>query len=614
MAESDKKISTLTTSELWDEIGFHKPMAGFWFNITYTLIGIVLSAFLMGYLMSIFYPFPESVGYRDIGYTIFGLVFVIFDVGTGAVMSRFLPETNIKNPEKMLHYIQYFIWYQMMTGLIQTTGISVYALVLIPHSNLAYVTWIMLIVSTIQYPGFLWVFKNVLDALQHYNKSQTLNFVSGAVFQRITELGFLYLGKVWGQANPRIGALLGISIGSCIGIYVDDFLAMLLSAHYFSKVMKAYGITPRDCFRVEFTWKEIKPVVIFSVKTGFPGIIGSFLGLVQFYWWVSFVPQYTTIAFIAAIGGSIPDIINWFGVPSIGALVSESYMNGKKKLTQYYIGQLFRFLSLEQGFFIPLILLVISIMPIAWVVLGMINYLPGLVFMIPQLIAIIINHYLGIPGQVIYGANKPNFTMIVGLIQGFVNTIVLYIYLSILRIADMGLTIIAWVKVLGLTPVGILFGVISFYYVQRQIVQIRIPWKQMVFGIALPCFITYILLMILKAIVFNPLYDRFGFYIAILPSILLILLILLFIYFPLTAFLGGWDHTNLEEFRKVSKMSGPSKFFVSPIFKIVEYACKKSKYHNKFDLSIDGVIEEAKELLLIKRENREKLKEKMEGE
>jgi hypothetical protein len=45
MAESDKKISTLTTSELWDEIGFHKPMAGFWFNITYTLIGIVLSAF-----------------------------------------------------------------------------------------------------------------------------------------------------------------------------------------------------------------------------------------------------------------------------------------------------------------------------------------------------------------------------------------------------------------------------------------------------------------------------------------------------------------------------------------------------------------------------------------
>jgi hypothetical protein len=32
---------------------------------------------------------------------------------------------------------------------------------------------------------------------------------------------------------------------------------------------------------------------------------------------------------------------------------------------------------------------------------------------------------------------------------------------------------------------------------------------------------------------------------------------------------------------------------------------QKSKYHNKFDLSIDGVIEEAKRTLLIKRENRE---------
>jgi hypothetical protein len=96
--------------------------------------------------------------------------------------------------------------------------------------------------------------------------------------------------------------------------------------------------------------------------------------------------------------------------------------------------------------------------------------------------------------------------------------------------------------------------------------------------------------------------------------LILIVLILFFVYFPLTAYLGGWDDTNLEEFRKVSKMSGPSKLFVVPIFKIVEYACKKSKYHNKFDLSIDGIIEEAKELLVLKRENREKLKEKMEME
>nr|MDO8116360.1 hypothetical protein [Candidatus Sigynarchaeota archaeon] len=72
-----------TTSDLWDQIGFHKPMAGFWFNITYTVIAIAASAVLMGYLMSVFYPYPESMGYRDIAYNLFGFLFLLFDVATG---------------------------------------------------------------------------------------------------------------------------------------------------------------------------------------------------------------------------------------------------------------------------------------------------------------------------------------------------------------------------------------------------------------------------------------------------------------------------------------------------------------------------------------------------
>ena len=29
--------------QLWEEIGFHKPIAGFWYNIVYTIIGILMA-------------------------------------------------------------------------------------------------------------------------------------------------------------------------------------------------------------------------------------------------------------------------------------------------------------------------------------------------------------------------------------------------------------------------------------------------------------------------------------------------------------------------------------------------------------------------------------------
>lgn len=105
--------SIVETSDLWDQIGFHKPIAGFWFNITFTLIAIGASMIFVGKLMSFFYPYPESFSYKDIVFSFFALMWMIFDIATGAVMSRYIPEANIKQPELMLHYIQYFIWYQM---------------------------------------------------------------------------------------------------------------------------------------------------------------------------------------------------------------------------------------------------------------------------------------------------------------------------------------------------------------------------------------------------------------------------------------------------------------------------------------------------------------------
>src|SRR5512137_308807 len=249
------KETEQSVNQLWDAIGFHKPLAGFWYNLIFSLISMFIGLFVSGIIVNIFYPYPESNGYRNLAGGIFGLLFTIFDLGTHMTMDRFIAEARIKNPARMLNYIQYFIWYQCWTGLVQTTVVSIYALYIVPNTSLSYGVWLMLIVATYQYPGYLGVFGGVLGSLQQYHKTAVLGFITGEGFQRLTELTFVFLGRMWGMANPAVGEIMGIAIGACIGVYVDDFFAMWLSAWFFSKAMKGEGIKARDCFRIDFDWK-----------------------------------------------------------------------------------------------------------------------------------------------------------------------------------------------------------------------------------------------------------------------------------------------------------------------------------------------------------------------
>jgi hypothetical protein len=599
-------------SEMWDQIGFHKPMAGFWTNLVFTLFGIVLSAVLFGVLINFFYPFPESLGIKDIAFGYFSLLFSLMDVGTGAVMGRFIPEVNIKNPEKMLHYIQYFIWYQMFTGLIQTTVVSVYALFVAPTTSMAYTVWIMLIASTIQYPGMLWAFRGVLGSLQLFNRTVVLDFIMGTIFQNTTNYLFVWLGRILGEQNPVVGPVLGIAIGAAIGSYIDDFFAMWLSAWFFKKALQPYGITPISCFRREFTWAEIKPVVWYSLKTGVPGFITGPLNYLSFLITITYIPHYTTLTFLAIVGGSIGDVFTWFGRPDISPLISESYNNGKPRLTQYFIGQDTRFNAMIIGFFFPLILLLSQVMPDAWPALGMANYAYASVYIVPRLIRASIERFFGLPGSIMYGANRPNFGIILGIIHTVLDLLVkwvLYVYLALPAKVDLVqmIYLLEW----GHLPLALIINAIAYIYVDKKVVKFKIPWAQIVIGIALPAAIVFGVFMALKALIYDLLFVQYGFFVAALPSIGCIAIILIFLYLPLSGMLGGWDDVNLEEFRKAARMSGASRLMVWPMYLVLAKVCKRSKLHNRFAMPTEEVIKDAQELLVIKRANREKLKEKI---
>ncbi len=600
-------MSTVDKDQLWDEIGFHKALAGFWYKLIFSLFSMIFGIAIIGLYYKYLYPFPESAGYRSAATGIFGLFFTVFDLGTWACMDRFIAEAQIKNPKRMVHYIQYFIWYQMITGLLQTTAVSVYALFIVPRQNLAYAVWIMLIHSTTQYPGFLGVFRGVLSSLQEFNKSEVLGFVSGEVFQKITEVAFVLWGRHWGMNNPEIGEIMGIAIGATIGFYVDDFMATALSAWYFTKVMKERGIKAKDCFLIGFDWKLVKEVAVYGLKSGMPNVFGVAVGLYQLWLWISFVPQYTTFITLSGMASGIANTINQAQSMPITMLISEAYNNGKKKLTQYYIAQAWRFYATVQFFFIGIILIVFSVLRPAYQVLGLSdNYIQSIPFIIPWLVRHTQQPYTSLGDSILAGTDHPTRLMYLRFFEEIMKVVfmTLWIHPAFLGLPDkLGFSAIVWIIPCGIYPAIMWKTILMYKYTHENIVKLKFAWWQTFGAPTIAGLGTYFLGYLGKITFFDYLHARGLTMVGIIIMFIYAISLIFIFFFPVTSLLGGWDDNNLRDFRKAMIMSGPSKPLVWIMYKSVEIPSRISKYHDQFGISADEAEEEAWELLQLKKAN-----------
>lgn len=605
-----RAVDAKSSQQLWDEIGFHKPLAGYWYKISFYLFSLIFGIALVSIWYRYFYPYPESMGYRSAATGIFSLFFSIMDLGTHRTMDRFIAESRIKNPQIMIHYIQYFIWYQMITGLFQTTAVSIYALYVVPRTELAYSVWIMLLHSVTQYPGFLGVFGGVLSSLQHFDKTEVLNFISGEVFQRITEIGFVLLGRYIGMQNPVIGEIMGIAFGACIGLYIDDFFATWLAAHYFSKVMKSQGITVRDCFRIGFDKQFVKETLTFGIKTGMPGIIGLSVDLVILWTWIHYVPQYTTFTSLSSMAGGISGLMGEAMGIRLSMLVSESYLNEKKKLTQYYISQTIRFAGQFQAFLIPILIIVTMALPYVYPVLGLNNYILAIPFIIPRLIRELQQPYTSLADEICLGTNHPTWLMFIRFVEELQKIFWMMLWIVWLRLPDkFGISAIIWIMPCGIYPAILFKTAASFIFIQKKVLKIKVAWWQSFIAPFLSGGVMFLIGLIGKVTVFDYFVQQNKVIEGALIEIL-IMFFALFFYFFLTVYLGGWDNDNLAMFKKAAKMSGPSRLFVVPLYKIVEFAAKHSKLHNKFRIPADEPEKEARELLVLKHSHDVKINKK----
>jgi len=260
------------------------------------------------------------------------------------------------------------------------------------------------------------------------------------------------------------------------------------------------------------------------------------------------------------------------------------------------------------GFFLTIFIPVIMVLADAFHALDLIHYLPLIPFIYPFVIKMVIDMYVDEIGQIIYGANRATYMMVTNIISNLLNLGFFVLILKVFQIQSIGLNGIIFIMIWAGSMVNYLFVFIGAYYIQKTIIKLRVNVWPTLGAPLLSLGIVLLINIILKRLIYDQILQSNGFFFASIPAIIIIFFMGAFVYFPLTAVLGGWDEGNYRDFRKCVKMSGPSKFLVAPIFKVVKFFGKKSPLYNRFKYNRTEAEEEAVELMEMKQRGEFELK------
>nr|MDO8115090.1 hypothetical protein [Candidatus Sigynarchaeota archaeon] len=581
--------------------GYANATAKFWYSVLLTVVDIILGFVMSGLLAKYLYPYPEVSGYAGVSAAFFGIVYTACDIATWGSIERFIPEYRIKNPREMVKFVRFFIFWQSFSGLFQVTFLSIYALYFAKETALSYAIWFMLLNCMKQFPGYLGIFKSLLNAYQEYTKVSIIEFIQGNVFQRLSEIGFLLIGRYIGSITPSLGEIMCMAIFYSIAVYMDDVVIITLELHFFKKVAAKEGISVRDCFSFDIGWPVVKKCVNWGIKQSVPSLVGSFIGFYGFMLTITFLPSYATWGSLAGMAGTIL----WYIGTSAGSpvpLYTESLMNGKKELAQFYFSQHYRFVVQVAWMFVAILAPMLLILPSAFVALGIEYYLLAIPFIIANLIAHMINVTLNQGDAVLYGAGKANTIMILRFVWMGYDTFFQTLWLAILKIPQVfGASGVVFYMVYAGILTNIPKSIVYYTLVHKKIFKIVIA-KWQTFGASAISMLLFMGLgFFLVLVVYPVIASSFGVIVAVFLTAVILALGGFYVYFPLLGLFGGFDKETLQYFEKSVEMAGYSKLFVKSIYKCVLFTCKISSLHDKHGVDPTVAHAQIDELVAIKR-------------
>jgi len=598
-AEKKKKRKEIA-QQLWDTTGWHRPLGGFFYNYIFLLVLAIPGLLVIGVVIPAILPYPSAIGFNSIVTKLLTVFFIFADFGLVEALTRFIGENSTTNPKKALQYVAFFNWFQMITGLIQITIVSIFAVTVLPQTDLAYASWFFLVYIMIQWPGQTLVYQYALGGFQQFNKQTIVNIFQNVAIQTITQIGFIFLGRWYGAQNPAVGELMGAVMGFIFGSYFDDLLGFLLGAYFFKKTIQPYGFKLKETFFLDFDRDNIKEVLRFGVKV-LPSRLGfyatEFLITLMVTVWLY---NYSTLAGLYSIAFAITRLLEVSF--SVGPPLSEAYNNKKLKLTKYIIEEQFRWWG-----FIVIGILTVPIVFFLPNILGLIGseYAEASFMIVLLFFSAIFTFPSDFTGEIARNADKPGLSTWLEIIKHVVRFFAFLIALAPWGVATwFGRSAVVIIWLLADIPGVLIKLIIGWIAVKKKIITIKFPVFQ---AVIIPILST--IPLILLTIVFSNVLIILEEVSMTAVYILAVLLLLgyLFIFpalltLPMIGFLGGFDKRSLEHFNNAVKISGPSRFLANFMYKMSKFGYKNSPFKEKFVIDYSEADKEAEELTLIRKQ------------
>lgn len=323
----------------WEHVGFHRAIASLMPAILnniwlFVLITFVVNNVLFGWVM----PSVQVRGALSLVATFFGTLWTLMDWGTAMAGMKFLSQYRVSDPVEGIKYVQFYVWWQAITGTIQVGIVVLVAIYLLPQTSLAYLSLFIVVHAMIQFPGFFTVINGVvMPGLHRFDYPQLIVFVMTLVTPLI-QVGVCLAAVAWGRSHPVYDGVAG-GLGLGASGLVAGFLSFGLSLYLYQRL----GLSARVIFMAHFDWRT----AITALKFGTPVTAAALLYAVAYSLQVVILSH--MVLNYAEVQANF-DVVCSFGMSGMvfpftaiamitGPLVnsfSEAFAAGKLKLCRYY--------------------------------------------------------------------------------------------------------------------------------------------------------------------------------------------------------------------------------------------------------------------------------------
>ena len=562
----------------WEEIGFHRPLAGFLFAM---MMGVLLFIPLIIYqnmiLPAFILPSAQAFGLMGRVGQIFALAWTLFDVGTSTAFVKFFSQYRVHDPRRAVQYGQVFVWWQALSGAFQVALVVILAGTFAPRTAYAIYTWIIVVHALIQIPGFYRVMRDALYAQQRLDYAQVLDNFVMLVWPMVNQPIFILLMLWWGRQTPAIGPALGGAIGLAFAAYGVQLCNFLLGLWLYRRI----GYNARVFFLAHFDGSVIKEAFKFGVLDMGGSVVLAAASAIEILLTQTRLVNYAEVwgnwmmanNFMLAF-----DVLRNL-VDGVMPAISEAISHGRRKLCQYYVAMSYKW-DAAIGAFVAAVLLAVA----DRFILGSsgAEFSRAAVYVLPLIMFGSVQHLNIIGDAIALASNRPGMKMTM---IGIEQTVRIGLALLLLTRFQVTGLIVAYL-------VATLARGIAIYFINSRVCfPLRYyPWQSLIAPL-LAGTVHCVILRWVTGLIWQG---------EEITSIIIFLVGILFsipLYGVLYGLFGGWDDATLDEFERAVGMQPFLKWMSQVFYVCSRFGARISPLHNRFPITIrEQAMEEARSL------------------